>query len=124
MLTAAALVLSCWSLAVVDGDTIRCDGQLMRLLGDGIPYKSGIDTPELRKARCDRERILAKKAKARLTELISKPGVVIEHSGVSDKHRRPLVRVKMPDGRTAESILIEESLAVIWSPHAKNDWCR
>ena len=32
MMIAAALM--CASLTVVDGDTMRCDGQLMRLLGE------------------------------------------------------------------------------------------
>jgi len=41
----AAALLTCASLTAVDGDTVRCDGQLMRLLGGGIPFVWGIDTP-------------------------------------------------------------------------------
>ncbi len=124
MLTAAAaLLLSCVTLTVVDGDTVRCDGQNLRLLGDGAPFVSGIDTPELRSYQCERERDLAKRAKARLNELLAAPGFVIEHSGAVDKHGRPLVRIRMPNGRTAESYLLEESLAVIWYPNITHDWC-
>jgi hypothetical protein len=36
----------------------------MRLLGAGEPYKSGIDTPETRDAKCPFERELGEKAKA------------------------------------------------------------
>jgi hypothetical protein len=42
-----AAVIVCASLTAVDGDTVRCDGQLMRLLGQGVPFVSGIDTPEI-----------------------------------------------------------------------------
>jgi hypothetical protein len=30
--------ISCASLIVIDGDTIKCDGQNMRLLGGGVPF--------------------------------------------------------------------------------------
>lgn len=51
-------VLVCTALTVTDGDTVRCDGQLLRMLGDGLPNQSGIDTPEIRRARCAAEREL------------------------------------------------------------------
>ncbi|WP_336057664.1 hypothetical protein [Nitratireductor sp. CH_MIT9313-5] len=34
------------ALLAVDGDTMKCDGQNMRLLGLGAPNVEGIDTPE------------------------------------------------------------------------------
>jgi hypothetical protein len=50
----------CASLSVVDGDTVKCDGQNMLLLGEGVPYVSGIDTPEIGShAKCINERKLA-----------------------------------------------------------------
>lgn len=39
-------VILCASLTAVDGDTVKCDGQNMRLLGEGVPLVSGIDTPD------------------------------------------------------------------------------
>lgn len=42
----AATILSCSSRSVIDGDTIKCSGQNMRLIGDGVPFKTGIDTLE------------------------------------------------------------------------------
>lgn len=63
--------VSCASLIVIDGDTIKCDGQNMRLLGSGVPFKSGVDAPEMgSRAKCAYERDLALKAKARLKELL------------------------------------------------------
>lgn len=39
--------------------------------GNGVPYKTGIDTPETGgRAKCERERILGKEAKKRLAELL------------------------------------------------------
>ncbi|MGO8403977.1 thermonuclease family protein, partial [Rhizobium ruizarguesonis] len=38
-----AAILMCASLTAVDCDTVRCDGQPMRLLGGGVPFVSGID---------------------------------------------------------------------------------
>ncbi|WP_409566593.1 hypothetical protein [Rhizobium leguminosarum] len=49
----AGLII-CASLTVVDGDTVKCDGQNMR---EGIPFVSGIDTPEIGShAKCIKER--------------------------------------------------------------------
>ena len=46
-------IITCAALMAVDGDTIKCDGQNMRPMGDGAPYVSGFDTPELsRNADC------------------------------------------------------------------------
>jgi lysophospholipid acyltransferase (LPLAT)-like uncharacterized protein len=41
----------CWGssahlLTVGDGDTVKCDGQNMRLLAEGASFVSGIDTPQ------------------------------------------------------------------------------
>ncbi len=57
--------VACASLVVIDGDTIKCDGQNMRLLGGGVPFKSGVDAPEMgSRAKCNYERALALKAPA------------------------------------------------------------
>lgn len=119
----AAAVLSCTSLEAVDGDTIRCGTERMRLLGDGIPGKSGIDTPEIGNAKCPRERLLGEQAKIRLGELL-RQDVVIEDSGKRDRYKRPLVRVRLPDGDLAESVLLREGYAGRWRAGHKIDWCR
>ncbi len=119
--------VACASLVVIDGDTIKCDGQNMRLLGGGVPFKSGVDAPEMgSRAKCDYERDLALEAKARLKELLLDGVPRIEDSGARDRtqSRRPLVNIYLPDGREAGQVLISEGLARKWRPKHRIDWCR
>lgn len=116
-------ILVCASLSAVDGDTVKCDGQNLRDMGDGAPFVSGYDTPEIRNANCEREKVLGQKAKRRMAELLSAPGLIIEDSGEVDRYDRPLVVLRLPDGRTIGSILQAEGLAVEWRPSGDFDWC-
>lgn len=119
--------ISCASLTVIDGDTIKCDGQNMRLLGGGVPFKSGVDAPEIgSRAKCEAERLLALKAKARLKELLLSGIPRIEDSGARDKtsSRRPLINIYLADGREVGKVLMSEGLARPWSPKQRIDWCR
>lgn len=105
ILLAAASIVSCLSLSAVDGDSIKSNGVRMRLIGDGIPFKSGVDAPEMGdRAKCAKERTDALQAKLRLEELLRIEGIAIEDTGKVDRWRRSLVRVRLPDGRTAESV--------------------
>lgn len=84
-------IFMCASLLVVDGDTVKCDGQNMRLLGMGIVNERGIDTPEIGShAKCEKERKLALLAKRRLKSLIDGKTVRVETKG-TDAFKRPLV---------------------------------
>jgi len=117
--------LMCASLTVVDGDTVRCDGQLMRLLGEGIPFVSGIDTPEIGShAKCIKERKLALIAKGRLKELLEERGLQIEIKGYDDtpKHR-PLINIYRTNGEEIGVKLLKEGFAREWRPRHKNNWC-
>lgn len=117
--------MPCAGFAVIDGDTIACGSQHLRLLGDGAPYVSGVDAPESGgRAKCGRERALAQKAARRLAELATQAGVVIERSGVRDRYGRELATLRLPDGRSAGAALIAEGLAVVWRPGRHADWCR
>lgn len=84
---AAYALIICVTLAAVDGGTIRCNGESMRLLGDGDPHFVGIDAPEFRR-KCKAEVLLAHLAKRRLAELLKQEGVTIEDSGERDSTRR------------------------------------
>lgn len=118
-------LMTCAALFVYDGDTVRCDGQLLRMLGDGAPNVAGVDTPELgAHADCDLEHQLGVLAAARLAELLALPGLTIEDSGVRDRYGRPLVKLRLANGRTAGQILIDEGHASEWRPGARIDWCR
>ena len=117
-------LLVCASLLAVDGDTIKCDGVNMRDMGDGAPFVSGYDTPEIgRNAECDAERRLGEAAKARMSQLLATPGVQIERSGKEDRYDRPLVRAILPTGQTIGNVLIAEGLAVEWRPLQSWNWC-
>lgn len=117
-------LLVCASLTAVDGDTVKCDGQNLRDMGDGAPFVSGYDTPEIGKnAHCDAENALGKKAKRRMAELLRTPGLTIQDSGKIDRYDRPLVVLRLPDGRTIGSVMLAEGLAVEWRPGWDFDWC-
>lgn len=119
-------MLMCASLTAVDGDTVRCDGQLMRLLGGGVPFQWGIDTPEIGShAKCIKERKLALIAKGRLKELLAEKGLTIEFYGVRDKtpSHRPLVNIYRADGSEVGQTLLREGFAREWRPGHHNDWC-
>lgn len=115
----------CATLVVSDGDTLKCDGQLLRLLGEGTPFVSGIDAPELRKWKCEKERKLAKLARHRLKELVVGKNIRIIAKGYDDTPaRRPLVNVYLSDGSEVGQRLLREGFAREWRANHKVDWCR
>ncbi|MEM1387747.1 MAG: thermonuclease family protein [Pseudomonadota bacterium] len=118
------VLISCALLSAVDGDTITCDGQNFRLLGDGQPFVSGVDAPELgARSGCLAEDKLGQAARARTADLLGLPGLLIVDSGKVDLFGRPLVRVELPDGKTIGATLIAEDLARPWVPGAAPPWC-
>ncbi|MEW9837994.1 thermonuclease family protein [Mesorhizobium marinum] len=119
----AVTLIACSDLRVVDGDTIKCNGQNMRLLGDGEPFVSGVDAAEIRRAKCEQEKRLGQDAKKRLQQLMKTPGIMIEDSRAVDRTGRPLIRVRLPNGKTAGQTLIDEGYAVVWTPGYKRTWC-
>lgn len=114
-------ILTCASLYVIDGDTIRCDKESVRLLGPGRPYEGGFNAPETRGPKCERERVLAYEAKARMLELVKTPGARIESSGVRDRYGRLLGWVRLPSGESAGAVLVREGLAQKWP--GGEGWC-
>ncbi len=121
-----ATLLVCASLTVVDGDTVKCDGQNLILLGEGVPFVSGIDPPEIGShAKCMKERKLALLAKGRLKEILAEGGLTIEFYGVTDKThaRRPLVNIYRNDGSDVGQTLLKEGFARPWRPKHRNEWC-
>lgn len=119
-------IIVCATIHVWDGDTLSCDGQNMRLLGEGVPYVSGVDTPEIGShAKCMKERKLALIAKGRLKELLAEKGLRIEWSGAVDKtpSHRPLVNIYRANGEEIGKKLLLEGFARSWAPGRRNDWC-
>lgn len=104
----------CASLTAVDGDTVKCDGQNLRLMGGGVPFVSGIDTPEIGShAKCMKERKMALLAKGRLKEILAEGGLTIEFYGVKDKtlSHRPLVNIYDRNGEEVGQKLLKEGFA-------------
>jgi len=119
-------LLICASLIAVDGDTIKCNGKNMRDMGDGAPFVSGYDTPEIGShAHCAAENTLGEQAKARMVQLLATPGVTVTDSGRVDKTQshRPLVWVRLPTGESIGHVMIAEGLARVWTPNREADWC-
>lgn len=117
----SAVLLTCASLSAIDGDTIKCDGVNMRDMGDGVPFVSGYDAPETRNAKCQEELELGRAATAKMGELL--PNAEVYDSGKRDRYGRPLVWVRLKDGRSVGSLLIDEGLARSWSPKYRAEWC-
>lgn len=117
-------LMTCAVLLAVDGDTVKCDGQNLRPMGDGAPYASGFDTPEIGwRARCPAEHRLGVRAFARMSDLLQTTGLIVIDSGRDDRFHRPLVWLMLPDGRSVGSVLIEEGLAAEWFPGYRAGWC-
>jgi endonuclease YncB( thermonuclease family) len=116
-------VLTCLSLAAIDGDTISCDGVEMEDVGPGEPNVSGYAAPRLDLPACAREELWAAQAKVILQDLLDAAGTVVEDSGRRDRYGLPLVRVKLADGRTAGEEMIRLGYAVAWKPGEIFAWC-
>lgn len=117
-----AVTLACSKIVAKDADSIDCDGQELRLIGDGVPGISGVDAPEIKNAKCDAERELGVLAKDVVSSLL--PSLRrIEDTGIRDNYRRPLVRLRMKSGTLIETELLRQGLMVIWTPSYVSDWC-
>lgn len=99
---------------VVDGDTVHPGFWTYRL--------DGLDTPEIRGAKCPSEREAAHRAQERLRDLTDGHPVRLRPSGRRDRYGRWLAMLEA-DGRDVGSILILEGLARPYKGGARGDWC-
>lgn len=100
---------------VVDGDTIRMDGDSWRLVG--------LDTPETFDPHCDFELALGQAATARLRALMTSGRLVevIRLPG-RDRFDRGLARLYV-GGENIADILIREGLARAYDGGRRQSWC-
>ena len=101
------------SISVIDGDTVRANGQTYRLVGFDTPESGSL-------ARCERERKLADAATNRLRQLVANSQTALEPVRCSCppdtegtqqcNHGRLCARLRA-DGQDVGSILISEGLA-------------
>jgi micrococcal nuclease len=113
MTCALCVPLLCASLYVTDGDTIRCDGETIRLMG--------FDTPETYRAKCEGELAAGYEAKARLVALLRSGSLTIQRRGL-DKYRRRLARLYV-DGIAVADVMIRELLARPYDGGKRLSWC-
>lgn len=101
---------------VVDGDTIWLEGRNLRL--------ASYDTPEPHDGICGgaAEVSLAKKASARLLQLLNGNAFTVETFGLDNTGKRTLATIRI-GGRDVGDILIDERLARRW-PDGEEWWCR
>lgn len=97
----------------IDGDSLVCGRERIRMMG--------VDAPELR-GRCRAEMRLARTAHARMQQLVSR-GVTIERRG-RDRYRRTLAVVRVRSGQDVASLMIRERLARRYDGRgARRGWC-
>ena len=104
-----------YAFCVVDGDTIRFEGEKIRI--------SDIDTPEVFSPQCASEAALGHRATQRMQELLNQGEVTLVRSGSRDVDRygRKL-RVVQRNGQSLGEILVAEGLARRWDG-ARRNWC-
>jgi len=99
---------------VVDGDTFRLDGEIIRI--------ADIDTPEVRSPGCAAEKALGDRATARLTALLNAGPFALEaYARDTDRYGRSL-RLVTRGGRSLGAVLVDEGLAHRWDGR-KHPWC-
>ena len=104
-----------WGNCVYDGDTIRMDGNRVRLMT--------IDTPEIFSPQCSAELALGRRASARLRALLNDGEVELERSGSRDRDQYGrLLRIVTVDGASVGYTLVREGLARRWDG-ARRGWC-
>lgn len=115
---AAPLLVSAQRCQAVDGDTLRCGGELVRLMD--------FDSAEhLGHARCPRERRLGALAARRMARLAA-GGLELEPHG-REKYGRLLARAYAPDGRPVASLMATDPAGHSYLYNGRGprrDWCR
>src|SRR5829696_7007930 len=105
---------------VIDGDTLALAGERIRLLG--------IDAPETREARCERERVAGYETKARVVDLLRFGRSVDVRRHGHDQYGRTLAHIVI-DGRDLGEQLVREKLALPYRSGAEAkaarlaQWC-
>ncbi len=100
---------------VVDGDTIKIDGESYRLMG--------FDTPETYRSECASELALGNQATARLRELIDQAAkITMNVEKGHDKYGRWLATLAV-DQKDVGDLLINEGLARRYTGGTRRAWC-
>jgi len=106
----AVIVLA---LYVVDGDTIRLDGERIRIVG--------LDAPETRLAKCESERSRGYAAKAALLKMLKGQELDIKRQGI-DRYGRTLAVVRVHGRNVAHEMIRAGHARAYWGGRRKG-WC-
>jgi endonuclease YncB( thermonuclease family) len=126
-ITALAEPISASRVRIVDGDTIRIDGQPPDI------QLMGFDAPEIRGAKCDAEIDLGVKAARRLRALLREGSLDFssvscpcppKSEGTAYCRRGRRCGVLKINGRNVGEILIAEKLALPSDSASAQSWCR
>lgn len=100
---------------VIDGDTIRIEGQSVRI--------ADIDTPEVQNYACSQEKALGDRATGRMLDLVNGGAFALTpwDGRDEDQYGRKL-RVLSRDGQSLGMMLVAEGLARPWDG-ARRSWC-
>lgn len=110
---------------VVDGDTIKASVRIWPgLIQETLVRIDGLDTPEIH-GKCDYEKALAQKAKAKTTELVSgSENQVLLYAVHDDKYGgRVVAKVETVEHEDMTLALIGSGLGREYHGEKKSPWC-
>lgn len=99
-----------------DGDTCYVNREPIRLLG--------VDTPEIRGAKCGLERIKALEARDFLNDTIDNAKEVAVHVSKVRGHYGRMLGYVYVDGENMSDVLIRKGYGVKYDMYNKEDWCK
>jgi endonuclease YncB( thermonuclease family) len=111
-------------LKVIDGDSFRARASIWldHLVQTNIRIR-GIDTPEIKRAKCSAERKLGKRAKAALEKLLKK-GVILHRVEYDKFGGRVLADVYSADFKNIGFLLVDAGLARFYDGRGpRGSWC-
>jgi len=109
---------------VYDGDTIYVDVEtLPAIIGSEMPIRiRGVDTPEIRRPKCEKERELGFKAKAFVEERLQTASR-IELLKIGRGNFFRIVADVVYDGKRIAEEIIAAGHGVVYDEKKKKDWC-
>jgi micrococcal nuclease len=109
---------------VYDGDTFRVDiGGLHPIIGANIRVRiRGVDTPEIKKYKCEKEKELGMEAKAFIEERLN-GATKIQLLNIGRGNWFRIVADVIYDGKSIAPEIIQAGHGVVYHPKKKKDWC-
>ena len=116
------MLIDCYDGDTCEFDVPRHDPLLGTLIHKAVKVRlADIDTPELRKNKCQAERDLGLKARARLLELLKGAGR-IDMLAIKRGHYGRVIARLLADGQDVGAILLTEGLARRYQGK-REAWC-